>query len=408
MIGIRIEHDWCHVTYTNDSTELPALQLACGYFVHGAEDTELFQQGKWDGRKTLFRKRYRRLEGMFPTGIYRPVISGLQILGGLQVNVVDNRVYPYHVSDIDKKKLSFEPRWYQEEGARIGLQHRRGIFKLPTAAGKTKLAVSLIATLDLPTLWITHEGALARTSQAAITDGIWPKPTVGMFSGDGEKVIKRYTVGLVQSLHRRLNEIKESWLQHVKVVIVDECHHGPSRTWYEVVMSIPAPFRFGISATPFERSDQSTMELEAATGPLIYTKDAEEVSQFLSRPNVEMIHLPYMKMSQFTWPGYYHEGIVHNEFRNRVILDRAMRSVRDGEPGLIFVASRDHGQLLFELLAQHIGLNGMHEYIHGDTPQYVRDIYYNKLRRKELRILIGTDGVAGEGQDIPSVRRVII
>jgi superfamily II DNA or RNA helicase len=407
MINIRILHDWCHVVYENDATELVALQLATGYMKAGAEDTEAFKAGVWDGRRTLFRKRHNRTEGKFPTGIYRSTIEGLRSIPGFRVRVVDERVYPYHPTKINKDLLTFVPRWFQEEGANIGLQQRRGVFRSPTASGKTKQAVSIIATLDLPTLWITHEGALGRTSARALKEGIRSNPEIGFYSGE-DKVVRKFTVGLVQSLHKHRRDLYEKWLRHIKVIVLDEVHHGASRTWYDLAMSIPAPFRFGLSATPYERSDQATLELEAITGPLLYSKTPEEVREYLSRPNVEMIHLPKMLMQNYSWPGYYHEGIVQNELRNRVIIDRAMRSVQENQPGIIFVASRDHGALLERLLGEHIGVKGLHEYIHGDTPQYVRDLAYGRLRRRELRILIATDGVAGEGQDVPSVRRVII
>jgi len=407
MINIRIRHDWCYADYEDDATELVALQLASGYLKPGAEQSEVYQSGLWDGRRTLFRKSHSVTRGKFPTGIYRSTIEGLKQIPGLRIRVADERVYPYHPTVINKSLLTYNPRWFQEQGANIGLKERRGVFKLPTASGKTKLAIAITATLNLPTLWITHEGALARTSARALTEGIRDTTDVGMYYGE-QKVVRKFTVGLVQSLFRHRRDLFEKWFHHIKVLWLDEVHHASSRTWYDLAMSIPAPFRFGLSATPYERSDEATLELEAVTGPLIYCRTAEETKEYLSRPSVEMIHLPKKYMQSYTWPGYYMEGIVNNELRNKVILDRGMRSVRDRQPALIFVASRDHGELLYNLFAQHIGIEGLHRYIHGDTPQYVRDISYDRLRKRELCILIATDGVAGEGQDIPSVKRVII
>jgi superfamily II DNA or RNA helicase len=368
--------------------------------------SELFQQGFWDGKKCLLKKTRNAHEGRFPAGILQHVVTRLQAQNFQRVHIEDTRVYPNRPMEVDPTSVSFEMREYQVEGSGIALASRRGVLRLPTGAGKTKTLIGILAALDLPTLWITHEGALARQTRKNIEMGVSPNREVGMFSGE-EKTIKRWTVGLVQSLHRRRDQLAW-WFKQIQVLVLDECHHGAADTWYETAMAIPAAYRFGASATPFERSDKSTLELMGCCGDVIYEREAEEVRGFLSRPHVEMIHTPRKPIIASAWPDVYRLGIVENAVRNVHIVERSMRSVTEKTACIVFVSSIDHGRKIYDALSESIGVNGFHEFMNGDTPQSVRDTYYARLRSGDLLILIATDGVAGEGQDIPAVRRVVI
>lgn len=407
VITIEIHHNWCFCSFEYDPDELIALRKACDYIVAGHERSPAFIEERWDGSKTLFRKVRSKNQGHFPTGILSHVVQQFEQMRYQRVHIEDKRVYPKVPSQIDRSLLTFDPRDYQSEGGNCMLTKKRGVVREPTGAGKTKTMIGCLATLDLPTLWLTHEGHLARQTRDAIQEGIAYNPEVGIFDSK-EKNIQKITVGLVQSICKRVEELRW-WLNQIQVVILDECHHGSAKSWYSTVMSLCSPFRYGCSATPFERSDNSVLELMGCTGSLIYEKDAEEVREHLSRPYVEMIHMPsYPGVLFWTWPDIYKCGIVENQLRNSLIIDRAMISVRNRESCIIFVSYLEHGRLLEKQLSEEIGISGLHVFMSGSTPQQIRDEYFSRLKDGSLRVLIATDGVAGEGQDIPTLRRVII
>jgi superfamily II DNA or RNA helicase len=151
------------------------------------------------------------------------------------------------------------------------------------------------------------------------------------------------------------------------------------------------------------------MELIGCTGPLIFEKTVGELKQYLARPHVEMIHLPHTtNIYASDWPSIYQNGIVLNEQRNSIIIERAMRSFHLQEACLVFVNRIEHGLKLQELLTQEIGLHSFHTFISGQTPQSERDQIYQRLRSGSIYIVIAMDKVAGEGQDIPAVKRVVM
>jgi len=401
MITIVIDHVWCGCNF-DSIEELEAVRVTCGYYVEGNHFSSARQDFGWDGFKSLFRKSPNKLAGKFPAGLLQHTILSLQ--ADYAIDLIDKRSYYAPQGGL---KLTFTPRDYQLEAAEVMVEKRKGIVKLPTAAGKTKTAIAVIAKLNMPTLWLTHEGALARQSKSAIEEGIEDCPDVGMY-GSGKKDIQFITIGMVQSLSKQYKKLKK-WLCQIQVLVVDESHHGSSKSWYKTIMNIPAPYRFGISATPFDRGDQRWQELVGGIGPLIYEKEAEEVSEHLSRPNVHLYHTPHRpRFISGDWPERYEVGIVNHEFRNNTIVQIGVESVREKQPTIIFVSRLQHGYELRDRLTESIGLDCFHEFIHGQTPQDARDKAYNDLRSGKKYVIIATDGVAGEGQDVPAIRRVVI
>lgn len=407
MINIVIDHDWCYCSWDKGTEELQALREACSYKVEDRWFNTAYTKGHWDGKKYLFKKIRSKDQGGFPTGIFQAIICKLQIASGLQIDVKDLRVYPHHSECVDTSRLKFKLRDYQTEAVNACLKYKRGVLRLPTAAGKTKAMIGLIATLDLPTLWITHEGALARQSLEQIKDGVNSSQGVGFYAGGKDKNIKRWTVALVQSLHRNRKRL-QWWFDQIKVVVLDECHRGGARSWSEAAMSIPAPFRFGCSATPFERSDNSTLELMGVTGGVIYECEVEDIKQHLSRPYVEMIQTPREPIIASAWLDVYRKGIIDNGWRNDVVIERAMRSVKEKSACIVFVSRVEHGEILSDMLSREIGVNSLHSFISGRTDQFSRDECYSKLQSGGLYVLVATDKVTGEGQDIPAVSRIVV
>ena len=401
MITIIIDHVWCGCNFDTED-ELTAMRVTCGYQVEGSQYSPRLQAGMWDGFKSLFRKSPSKLAGKFPAGLLEHVIVSLQ--GNHAIELIDTRKYYAPQGGLE---VTFSLRDYQAEACETMLQKRKGIVKLPTAAGKTKTAIAVIAKLNMPTLWLTHEGTLARQSKTAIEEGIKNCPPVGLY-GSGKKEIEFITVGMVQTLSKQYKRLK-SWLNQVQVLVIDEAHHGSSSSWYKAITNVPAPYRFGISATPFDRGDQRWQELVGGISPLIYEKDAEEVSEHLSRPNVHLYHTPRRpRFISGDWPARYDFGVVNHEFRNRIITQLGVQSVRERTPTIIFVSRLQHGHELRDRIEQSIGIGGLHEFIHGQTPQEARDQAYNDLRSGKKFVIIATDGVAGEGQDVPIIRSVVI
>jgi superfamily II DNA or RNA helicase len=64
-----------------------------------------------------------------------------------------------------------------------------------------------------------------------------------------------------------------------KLLICDEVHHLPAKSWGEAALMTPAPFRLGLTATYPEEHEQTggRWRLDELLGPIVYTQRLEEL-----------------------------------------------------------------------------------------------------------------------------------
>ena len=156
-----------------------------------------------------------------------------------------------------KYSLSFKPvlkvklRDYQEEAFRKWVANgMRGIIALPVAAGKTLIGlkaieflkvktVVLVPTLDLITQWVS----ILKDKLGVLEEKI------GVFGG-GKREVNEITVMTYDSAYINLDKYKT----YFGLIIADEAHHSVGPSYRKAFWQITAPFRMGLTATPF-RSD---------------------------------------------------------------------------------------------------------------------------------------------------------
>jgi len=163
------------------------------------------------------------------------------------------------------------PRPYQEEAVHAWQKHRgRGVVVLPTGAGKTHVAVMAIEakkrsalvlapTLDLVRQWYD----LLRT-----TFGV----RVGVIGG-GDYEVLPLTVTTYDSAYLHIEHLGARF----GLLVFDECHHLPGKTYQLAARLSLAPYRLGLTAT-LERADGLHHELDALIGPVVYRKEIGELS----------------------------------------------------------------------------------------------------------------------------------
>ena len=164
-------------------------------------------------------------------------------------------------------------RSYQEEAVNAWLGNkRRGLVALPTGAGKTVVAIYAMSLVDLPTLIIVYtreqmlewREKLLKFTNLSVGD-------VGLFYGE-EKRTAKVTIATYQSAYRNMDLLYDRF----SLLVVDEAHHLPAEKFRLIAERSLAPYRLGLSATPY-REDGRHEELFALLGGIVYEKSVEEL-----------------------------------------------------------------------------------------------------------------------------------
>ncbi|NJE77474.1 DEAD/DEAH box helicase, partial [Thermococcus sp. ES12] len=107
--------------------------------------------------------------------------------------------------------------------------------------------------------------------------------------GDNNWDEKPVTVAMIQTLlSRGVDKLKKQYA----ILMFDECHRtSAAEKFYELGISLPQKFRFGLSATPWRRIKGEELKIEGAIGPIIYEIKAEDLikEKFLAKPRFMII-----------------------------------------------------------------------------------------------------------------------
>ncbi|HIP74607.1 MAG TPA: DEAD/DEAH box helicase, partial [Thermococcus paralvinellae] len=212
---------------------------------------------------------------------------------------------------------------------------------------------------------------------------------------------KPITVAMIQTLlSRGADKLKLPYA----IVIFDECHRtSAAEKFYQLGMSLPQVYRFGLSATPWRRIRGEEMKIEGAIGPIIYEVKADELIEegFLAKPKFEIIRYKSGPALAEGYKELYEEMIMENEERNKAIVEKAIELAKDGHRVLVDVRRIDHGEILVKMLKER-GINA--EFLSSQSPD--RWEIFEKFKNGEIQVLVST--LLKEGVDIPEISAIIL
>ena len=171
------------------------------YAVEGAEFSQAFKSGGWDGRSSFFDYK----QGTFPAGFASGVQAEL-MKRGYRVQTVKRKL-PEALgveSPIVDAFGNDDPRYdYQMETVRQLLKRGMMIARVATGGGKSKIAKLSVARIKRPTLFITTRGVLMYQMKEGFEEA---GMTVGVM-GDSEWTPRRgVNVAMIQTLISRLED----------------------------------------------------------------------------------------------------------------------------------------------------------------------------------------------------------
>lgn len=269
----------------------------------------------------------------------------------------------------------------QIEAANVAAKAGRGTICMPTGVGKSVTMAILINKLQLKTLVIVPNLELKRQLRESFTK----------FFGN----LNSITIENIDS--KDLNIIKD-----YDCLIIDEAHHVAAKTYRRLNKKVwnNIYYRFFFTATPWRSNSEEQLLFESIAGNVIYRVDYRNSVDkgYICPMESYYFELPKIETDGVKWSEVYSDLVVENSYRNRLISDLLVSLEVSKTSTLCLVKEIRHGQILSEMA----GI----EFVHGERPDTNKLI--DKFNSGEIKALIGTVGVLGEGIDTRPAEYIII
>ncbi|HEY8922795.1 MAG TPA: DEAD/DEAH box helicase family protein, partial [Polyangia bacterium] len=386
----------------------------------GSQFNPAVQGGLWDGRRHVFHKNEE--DGTFPAGVTRRVKALLREAGYKVMRTRDQRTRRHqdgvnsphegHADAVVELEISADMLagvTLRDDQLRViaaALENGCGLLHVATGGGKTEIAVAIMKALhDRRCLFIVHTKQLLHQARERIALRLGTiEEHIGVI-GDGRFEPKHITVATMQSLTRVRGEAQKrvvaKYLKTIDLLFLDETHHASAKTFYRFVQRVDAPWRYGLSGTPFGLADGKGLLVEAAFGPVVERVTNEELIELgvNARPTIRMLEVAEPALDDgLSWQDVYKAGIVLNDARNAMIAREAGAFARKGWATLVLVRELWHGDKLAELLR---AAKVPHAFVHGQMPTDEVERQKHRLVEGEIMVLIASP-IFGEGVDIPA------
>ena len=365
------------------------------------------RMGRWNRGVPKILRFYRRTgdNGLYvPRGFMRQLMLVCRQQGEA-VDIEDRR------RRLPDATMSFNGQLkpFQKQAVDKMLSRDFGTLSAPTGSGKTVMALYIMAVRRQPALVIVHTKDLALQWVERVHAFLnLPKDKIGMI-GNGQKNIGRQvTVALVQSLYKCVEQVAP----HIGQLVVDECHRAPSRTFTEAVKAFDCQFMLGLSATPWRRDRLSQLIFwhlgdvhhEVSKASLIadgHILDVEIVMRETSfRPYYDPVNEYSKMLSELTC----------DDDRNRLIASDVAQEVgrQEENAGICLLLSdrKKHCEPLQAILRHKHHIEA--HLITGDLNATQRQEVLQKLHQGEVRVLIATGQLIGEGFDHPGLSTLFL
>ena len=300
-----------------------------------------------------------------------------------------------------------KPREYQNEAVRKVLAKwadgvTRQLISLPTGTGKTICFGLLAEALRERTLVLAHREELLYQAKQKI-HLVYPDADIGILKASERSGLKsEICVASIQTAIRHINELAE---RGYKLLICDEAHHAPSKTYKRVFEELGfmngarEKLLLGVTATAY-RGDSTG--LDEVFEEIVFQRSIDTMMRAgylcdirgLSVNTGNDISCVHLQTGDFAVNEL--AQLIDIPKRNALIADTYLE-FGEGRRGVVFCVKVDHALHLAEAFRER---GVACEAVYGDMLSDERQDILSRYAKHELQILTNV-GVLTEGWDVP-------
>lgn len=335
-------------------------------------------QSAYFGKGWVKTKSLLDAKGNFPSGLLSKVKECVK-----NVNITDNRVIPKSLS---KEKalvmdLPFTPYKWQLDAVDKAYNAKRGGVIAATGCGKSLVIAMIAAKFNVRTLIVVPTLEIRKQLTADIET----------FFGKNKNIV--------------VQNIDSAFLKDYSdfdLLMIDECHHTAAKTYQQLNKHVwnNIYYRFFFTATYFRNDTNEQLLFEGIAGDPVYELTYKEAiaKKYIVPVEAYYIDLPKQETDAYTWAEVYSTFVVNYEHRNLLIAKTLLSLEKAGKSTLCLVKELKHGYTLSDLTNLPFS-NGQDE---------VSKDFIRLFNKGEVKTLIGTTGILGEGVDTKPCEYVII
>lgn len=421
-IKIEIGYSYSRIVNSRPAINLAATKFSA--YARGAQYSKLYQNGIWDGKECMVNKK----DGSFGTGLAPELIQYLKSAGADNIEVNDLRTPPEKVYNFEWK-FPHPLREVQEEALSVLHKNTIGIVKMVTGSGKTALFSKLIQEMGVRTLvCVPTKELLYQTAQVLESNiggrdfklGLWGD---GKYPTENSSVVVAMYPTLVSNRGKNDIEVRKQFIETMgafELLICDECHKvcsndNVTKTW-QTIMDINAYYRFGFSATPFEKQGTVAELLQrSAFGRVIYDLPMDKAKEdgYVTPFTVYFVKPEYPReylrrgTTGMTWNEAHDYYIGTNSIRNNAVVDATKLLLEDGRKTLVVAQRIDHNEWLAKLLAEKIGESNVY-LLHGQLDANYRKAAMKEYKERHDPCVMVASSVGNDGIDIPDISGIVL
>jgi DNA repair protein RadD len=304
--------------------------------------------------------------------------------------------------DLRDYQADFIERYRRE----LSLGRRRVIGVSPTGSGKTVVAAAIArhaASHGQRMLFLVHRRELVRQSSQKLYDvgldhgiiaaGFPARPSVPV------------QIGSINTLDARAVRCSNMKLPPADLVIVDEAHHAPARTWQRLINAYPGAVVLGLTATPCRGDGRGLGNIfeamiECASIPALIS------GGYLVPTRVYAPSRPDLDGVQVRRGDYVEAELAERMDRPQLVGDVVTHWHRLGERRctIVFATSVAHSVHLRDEFGRS-GVAAAH--VDGTTPAAERDAVLAGLASGAFEVVTNC-GVLTEGFDLPDIGAIVL